>query len=149
MSVMLFSSNEVYKTMSRSYEGLKGLAMRYSHRAFSQEDDYQFYKALRRLYFANVSCYLCQYHDDTPLASAELQAIETFSEIEGYSAPVRPDHEELVNQFLDAWRSLKYNLCTNDCELYKASDSYDYMEELAHCYRRALIFALLHAGQHR
>ncbi len=149
MSVILFSSkSDVFESMARSYEGLKQFTRQYTYRTFTQEDDCQFYKALRRLYFANVACWLCQYHDNSPLPPSELQEIETFSEIEGYTAPLYPLHGELIRKFLEAWGSLKYNLYTNDGELYKPVDSYEYMEGLARSYGRALAESL-HTSEER
>ncbi len=149
MSVILFNTKgDVFLEMAQSYEGLKKFTAQYTWRRFTDEEDYQFYKALRRLYFANVACYLCQYHDESPLAPSELQAIETFSEIEGYSAPLYPVDGELVKQFLDAWGSLKYNLVTNDGEIYKAEESYEYMEGLSRSYGLALAESL-HTSEER
>ncbi len=143
MSVILFSSSDdIYSTLSRSYEGLKDFTTQYTYRTFSQDDDYRFYKALRRLYFANVACFLCQYHDDSPLPPAELQGIETFTNFQLGQRDIHMSNQKLVKEFFDAWGSLKYNLCTNDGELYKAIDSYEYMEGLAASYARALARAL-------
>ena len=124
MSVILFSKNEVYKTMTNSFEDLKHL-LRYR-----SWDDGRFYTALRRLYFANVATFLCQYHDNSPLHTDELSSIDTFTDFAGKRTFTRPMQESALD-LLAAWNSLKYNLVTNDGEHYKAQDSYEFMEMLA------------------
>ena len=66
MSVIQFSKDQVFQELADSFEELKDLLF---HRNWKDE---RFYKALRRLYFANVATYLCQYHDDSPLSVSEL-----------------------------------------------------------------------------
>jgi hypothetical protein len=140
MSVILFSSkNDVFTTMAQSYENLKFFTRMRVGRTFSQDDDYRFYKALRRLYFANVACWLCQYHDDTPLPPHELTQIETFANFEQCRHCPAGSPGKLVQAFLAAWGSLTYNLSTNDGELYRAVDSYEYINDLAYCYARAYV----------
>src|SRR5947208_16967681 len=99
MSVILFSKHEVYQQLADAYEGLK-------HLRLSQGKDYDahFYKSLRRLYFANVATYLCQYHDDSPLEPNELCALDPFQELQGKADIQATDVEEL-SRFLEAWRS--------------------------------------------
>src|SRR5215208_2884737 len=77
MSVILFQSTEVYQEMADAFEEIKYLL---KYRSWGDE---RFYKALRRLYFANVATYLCQYHDDSPLSQEELTAIESFQKLDG------------------------------------------------------------------
>ena len=126
MSVILFDPREVYLDMADAYEGLK-------HRLHTSEDaDARFYTALRRIYFANVATFLCQYHDDTPLSPEELAAISPFQQLAGdvqtgaCSTPM-----ELAQHFHSAWSALTYNLATNDGEMYQACDSFAYLEGLA------------------
>jgi hypothetical protein len=83
MSVILFSPQEVYKDLADSYESLKGFMRLHAYMVFNEEADGKFYKALRRMYYANVACFLCQYHDDTPLGEDELKSISTFQELQG------------------------------------------------------------------
>ena len=126
MSVILFDPREVYLDMADAYEGLK-------HRLHTSEDaDARFYTALRRIYFANVATFLCQYHDDTPLRPDELAAISPFQHVAGAAqAGVRSSTAELAQHFCAAWSALKYNLVTNDGEMYQACDSFAYLEALA------------------
>jgi len=139
MSVILFSTNgEVYTTMAQSYEELKSFTTAKTFRTFSSDDDNTFYKALRQIYFANVACYLCQYHSDTPLSKDTLASIETFEAFKKPTGSSGKSPQSLVNDFVDAWGLLDYNLCTNDGELYKAVNSYNYIEALAQYYTRAL-----------
>ena len=129
MSVILFSSSNdsVFAEMARSYEHLKSFT-----------GAHNFYKALRRLYFANVACFLCQYHDESPLGQEELLSIETFTNMDCLkSGPILPPGEA-VNTFLEAWGSLNYNLCTNDGEFYKPLESHELITNLAQSYGRAL-----------
>src|SRR5690242_5285024 len=114
MSVILYSKEEVYQEMADAYEGLKYLL----HGCWSV-DDVKFYKSLRRLYFANVATYLCQYHDDTPLSEAELTSIDGFMFLEGKKDTTLTNLDK-VNSFLSAWTGLQYNLTTNDGECYEA-----------------------------
>lgn len=125
-SVILFDPSEVYLDMADAYEGLK-------QRLHTNEDaDARFYKALRRIYVANVATFLCQYHDDTPLAPEELAAISPFQHLAGAAqAGVRATAAELAQQFVSAWSALIDNLVTNDGELYQARDSFAYLEALA------------------
>ncbi len=124
MSVMLFSKNGVYQMMADAFEELKGLLQDHTWK------DERFYKALRRLYFANVATFLCQYHDDSPLSKDELTTIDPFQGLEGKPDPSRQQLDSL-HGFLSAWNSLKYNLVTNDGEKYLAKDSFDFIEQLA------------------
>src|SRR5437763_16223722 len=112
MSVILFSKTEVYQDLADAYERLKYL--RYNR---TQETYEQFYKALRRLYFANVATYLCQYHDNTSLLAAEAKSIDGFTELQGRCDSVTRKMD-LFHKFLCAWRALQYNLVTNDGEKY-------------------------------
>ncbi len=136
MSVILFSKAEVFQDLANAYERLKSRLI--FHNA---EEDYKFYKSLRRLYFANVATYLCQYHDDTPLNDNELQAIETFSEIQGKANPLLSEVEAL-HIFLSAWGSLRYNLVTNDGERYEAKEAYECITSLALTFSRSIIETL-------
>ena len=79
MSVILFARAGIFKRMADCYESLKPPMRAYHYARFTEEDDYQFYKSLRRLYFANVATFLCQYHDDTP----ENLDIDPFQSLEG------------------------------------------------------------------
>jgi hypothetical protein len=124
MSVILFSKDDVYQELADAYERLKFL--RYNR---TQEKDDQFYKSLRRLYFANVATFLCQYHDDTPLADNELTQIDSFMELEGKNR-FKSDLEAL-NAFLSAWGRLQYNLVTNDGEYYQAKEACKVIADLA------------------
>lgn len=124
--------------MARSYEGLKGYMRRHAYRSFADEDEV-FYKALRRLYYANVATYLCQYHDSTPLSDDELRSIDTFDRFVPAQCGMDVEPGKLIKEFLEAWGSLKYNLITNEGECYKAAESYEYIEGLAHHYARTLI----------
>src|SRR5437763_14439337 len=116
MSVILFSKTEVYQDLADAYERLKYL--RYNR---TQETYDQFYKALRRLYFANVATYLCQYHDETPLSQEALMHIDPFVSIEGNNR-FAGDLEALA-VFLSAWGRVQYNLMTNDGERYRATEA--------------------------
>jgi Ser/Thr protein kinase RdoA (MazF antagonist) len=124
MSVILFEKTEVYQELANSFEELKHL---FTSRSWGDE---QFYKALRRLYFANVATFLCQYHDNTPLSENELTALDPFQQLDGKRTLNRPIAESAY-RFLAAWSSLKYNLCTNDGEKYQARESYAFVESLA------------------
>ncbi len=126
MSVILFDTSEVYLDMADAYEGLK-------HRLQTSADaDARFYKALRRIYFANVATFLCQYHDDTPLRPEELATISPFQHLGGAAqASVRDTTAALAQHFLSAWSALTYNLVTNDGEMYRACDSFAHLEALA------------------
>jgi hypothetical protein len=97
-----------------------------------------FYRALRRLYFANVATYLCQYHDDSPLSQDELAAIDPFTKLQGKRTPNR-SLVESNNAFLSAWGGLKYNLVTNDGEQYLAKESFEFLEDLALSLSRAVL----------
>ena len=141
MSVMLFTSSGIYKTMAESYEGLKRFTTSHTCRIFTQDDDRRFYNALRRLYFANLVCHLCDCPDDIPFPSGVQEEIRMFSQAATYKSSGAVT-EVLVDNFLGAWTRLKEELHTNDGELYKAVDSYEYMEELAGCYGRALAESL-------
>jgi hypothetical protein len=135
MSVILFNSHStVYAELAQSYEGLK----QYISRSFTEDDDYHFYKALRRIHFANVGCFLCQYHDDSPLGDDELCAIDPFQDPLLRENPPAMTPRQLVEQFVEAWSHLKYNLVTNDGEEYQAMESYQILEDLAIEYQRCL-----------
>jgi len=138
MSVILFTKSEVFQTMADSYEGLKQY-MRGHYSTFTEEYDSQFYMALRRLYFANVACFLCQYHDDTPLGVDELSAIETFAEDMTGKPELGLTPLQQASKFLQAWGSLKYNLVTNAGEWFIAQKSFDFINDLAVRYSYALI----------
>jgi hypothetical protein len=125
VSVILFAKAEVYQQLADAYEGLKHLRL-----GVSQEQDTAFYKSLRRLYFANVAAYLCQYHDDTPLSASELTAIDPFCELQGIPKAERTPVEDL-HAFLAAWSSLQYNLVTNDGEHYEAKEACASLAQLA------------------
>ena len=131
MSVILFSKGEVYQEMADAYEGLKHLLFQ----PVDSERDERFYKSLRRLYFANVAAFLCQYHDDSPLAKEELGEIDPFQELQGKRSAkgllLQADYAQLLEQFLEAWSSLQYNLTTNDGEEYRALQGYECIEEIA------------------
>jgi hypothetical protein len=109
--------------MASAYMALK------HHLLDTEDDTNRFYKALRRMYFANVATYLCQYHDDSRLSEKELLSIDTCQEI---SAEVKESGiMENVRAYLRAWGSLKYNTITNDGEQYIARESYEYLQGLA------------------
>jgi len=133
MSVILFTKSEVFQEMADEYEGLKHL-----QRVYGNIDDEKFYKSLRRLYFANVATFLCQYHDDSPISSEELQGIETFQDIEGEKSIVG-DNVKRLNRFLDAWNSLQYNLITNDGEKYVAKESEEYIKSLIDLWTKGVL----------
>ena len=134
MSVILFTKAGVYQELADCYEGLKEGMRVYFHRPFTPEDDYQFYKSLRRLYFANVATFLCQYHDETP----ENTEVDTFIDLKGKRDPY-VSFEQLVNTFVANWKSLKYNLVTNDGEQYRPVQAYEWIDRLAVHYMEALI----------
>jgi len=137
MSVILFSHQD-FQEMADAYEGLKHL-LPYSN---LKEEDYTFYKSLRRLHFANVATYLCQYHDDSPLSEEELKHIDPFIGLEGHNNPILSNQVKMKN-FLDAWGGLKYNLITNDGEHYEAKEAYAYMNSLAARLSREVIARLV------
>ena len=83
MSVILFAKEQVYRKLADAYEGLHGLLHA------SREDDERFYKSLRRLYFANVATFLCQYHNEPGLPQEELIGIDTFSALQGKADPMK------------------------------------------------------------
>ncbi|SRR6266496_1053973 len=143
MSVILFSKDDLYQDLANAYERLK-------HHLITQNDDedYKFYNSLRRLYFANVATYLCQYHDDTPLPAGDLQAIETFSQIQGKANP-RLSEVEALHIFLHAWGSLQYNLVTNDGERYEATEACEFIASLASIFSRRVIETLALAEQRK
>jgi hypothetical protein len=126
MSVILFDPSEVYEEMADAYAGLK-------YRLHADADaEARFSKALRRIYYANVATFLCQYHDDTPLSDDELQAISTFQTLTPNPAVGRDCTDvELAHHFLAAWSLLNYNLMTNDGECYQARDSIAFLDALA------------------
>src|SRR5256885_1471752 len=115
MSVILFSKGEVFQELADAYEGLKPLLRPI---ASQEEEDEEFYLALRRLYFANVATYLCQYHDETPLSAEELQGIDPFVGLQGHTKPLTTKLVMLYT-FLSAWGLVKYNLTTNAGETYE------------------------------
>ena len=128
MSVILFSKNEVYRIMANSYETLAGVYNRHFFISDPLVKRDNFYRALRRIYFANVACFLCQYHDDTPEKNLD-SFIDSFQELEGKLESI--SLAEAVNNFLQAWSSLNYNLVTNDGEKFIAKDSYELLNEYA------------------
>src|SRR5690349_16202519 len=108
MSVILFSRNTVFKEMADSYEGLKPyLRLRYF--TIDADYNYNFYKSLRRLYFANVATFLCQYHDDTPEDLSKLN-IDPFADFPKGKPDMSKDVLAHANAFLQARSSLQYNL---------------------------------------
>lgn len=137
MSVILFSTDEVYKQMADAYEGLKHFQ---GPTRLCKDDDERFYKSLRRLYFANVASYLCQYHDDTQLSKEELAAVDPFQELTGTDLG-KDDIEDLC-EFLCSWGELKYNLVTNDGEAYRPVDAYVYIEWLVFFFSREVAKSL-------
>jgi hypothetical protein len=136
MSVILFSKSEVYQELANAYEGLKHLL-----RPYGEIEDAKFYKSLRRLYYANVATYLCQYHDDTPLLESELKSIDTFQEISGVVDTYSLDEVRLY-RFVSAWNSLQYNLTTNDGEVYQAKESSEYLTSLVDQWTRRVLESL-------
>jgi hypothetical protein len=122
MSVILFSVHDVYADMATAYEGLKHPLHE------TANDEQRFYKALRRMYYANVAAYLCQYHGDKPLSEQELTSIDTVQHIAARKAPLSVT--ECARMYLHAWGALKYNTVTNDGEVYRAEDSYALLESL-------------------
>ncbi len=132
MSVILFSKQEVYQDLADAYERLK-----YLRKTLTQEKDGQFYKSLRRLYFANVAAYLCQYHDDSPLSKAELTHIDPFMALNGknrFQSDLAAFHA-----FLTAWGRLQYNLITNDGEHYQAKEAFSVLTDLAEFFSREVV----------
>lgn len=140
MSVILFNKGEVFQRLADAYEGLKQVI------EASEEDDKSFYKSLRRLHFANVATYLCQYHDDTLLSDAELAGIDPFISLQGEADPLQSDLEKL-NQFIGEWSHLQYNLVTNDGEEYQATTAYEFMNGLAMRLSRAVVSGVVGAEQ--
>jgi len=132
VSVILFTKEEVYQDLADAYERLKYL--RYDR---SQEKDGQFYKSLRRLYFANVATYFCQYHDDTPLSENELTHIDSFKELQGEDRFT--SDLEALDAFLSAWGRLQYNLVTNDGERYQAKEAFTVIAGLAELFSREVV----------
>ena len=124
MSVILFAKVEVYQSLADAYEGLKRLVQS------SDDEDTQFYKSLRRLYFANVATYLCQYHDEPGLTNKDLPPIDPFLNLQGKADPMKSTLEK-GNEFLHNWGRLAYNLVTNDGEAYHPRQAYRYINELA------------------
>jgi Ser/Thr protein kinase RdoA (MazF antagonist) len=124
MSVILFAKEAVYQDLADAFEDLKHVVL------YRSGDDECFYQALRRLYFANVAAFLCQYHDDSPLRAGELSSIDPFIELTGKQHPERSLGDS-AHAFLAAWDSLRYNLTTNDGEAYKAAQSYAFLDNLA------------------
>ncbi len=125
MSVKLYSRTHDFQKLADAYESIKPYLG-----PFWSGTDEQFYKALRRLYFANVATYLCQYHDSSPLSADELLGIDPFQELEGRLSLSRTPME-CAHTFLSQWRGLQYNLTTNDGEIYVAKESYEFMDTLA------------------
>lgn len=132
MSVILFFKDGVYQDLADAYERLKRL--RYDR---SEEKDQEFYRSLRRLYFANVATYLCQYHDDSPLTEHELTSIDPFMELSGKDRFA--SDLEALDAYLSAWGSLQYNLVTNDGEHYRAQEAYALLADLAEYFCREVI----------
>lgn len=136
MSVILFAKEEVYQQMADAYEGLKEILS-----TCCSIDDDKFYKSLRRLYFANVATFLCQYHDDTRLPDSELLSIDGFTTLLG-KKNVNTTNVEKINTFLSAWGSLKYNLVTNDGEKYIAQEGYEYIENVVFILSREVLLGV-------
>ena len=137
MSVILFHSSEVYTELAKAYESLK------PYRLYEVEvKSDAFYGALRRLYFANVAAFLCNYHDETELDQETLASIETFSDFGPVQGDSDKDLHELVYDFCSAWGSLEYNLYTNGGELYKPQESYELLSKMANSYMKASIRCL-------
>jgi hypothetical protein len=133
MSVILFNKNEIYQDMADAYESLKEFMRAMGYRSFSQDDDTKFSKALRRLYFANVASFLCQYHDDTPEKGDISQLIDPFVDVQGHSLP-ELSPAELIWSFTKDLQSLEYNLCTNDGGVFVEQASLEYIKDLAFSY---------------
>ena len=132
MSVILFNKNEVYQDLANAYEGLKDL-----QRIYHEIDDQRFYNSLRRMYFANVATYLCQYHDESKLSEKELLSIDSFAEITGVENS-KKTYVQHMHDFLKAWGSLQYNCYTNDGEQYIAKNGQEYIESLIDIWIREL-----------
>lgn len=124
MSVILFEKCEVYQELADGYEGLKSCL------ESSEESDIKFYKSLRRLYFANVATYLCQYHDEVGLTNKDLPFIDPFMSLQGKADPMKSTLAK-AHDFLSSWGSLRYNLVTNDGEEYHPIEAYGYINEVA------------------
>lgn len=117
--------------MADSYETLESVYNRHFYGSAQAEEKKQaFYKALRRMYFANVATFLCQYHDGSPETGLDT-LIDPFQELEGKNHYDYMPIEEAVNQFLQAWSALKYNLITNDGEMFVAKESYELLNNYA------------------
>jgi len=127
MSVILYSRENVFKEMADSFEALKP-ALRQAQFTVTEDYDDTFYKALRRLHFANVATFLCQYHDDTPESKLAIDPFADFPQ-------GNPDRTKSVlahaNTFLTAWSSLQYNLITNDGERFIAKEAHEFIEGYA------------------
>ena len=123
MSVMLLNITGVYQDMATAYAGLKQALHQ------TADDEQRFYRALRRMYYANVAAFLCQYHDDTPLSEDKLTSIDTVQHIPSEDPSIRV--QDCAQLYLEAWWSLKYNTVTNDGEVYKAEDSYALLQALS------------------
>jgi hypothetical protein len=134
MSVILFDKADVFQEMANAYEGLKPHMQLSAYISFTAADDKEFYGALRRLYFANVATFMCQYHDETP----EHPAIDPFTDLQG-KADIDATFEHKIYMFISGWRSLKYNLVTNGGEEFRPVQSYKYIERLAARYMEALV----------
>jgi hypothetical protein len=139
MSVILFSRSEVYKEMADSYEGLKACLTRAGY-SCSENYDYQFYNSLRRLYFANVATFLCQYHAHTPEDIKNI-SIDTFAD---FPKGTPNDHSTILERadvFLQAWSSLQYNLITNDGEQFIPKQAQEFIQNYAERLARCVIEA--------
>src|SRR5205807_1458607 len=103
MSVILFSKDEVYTEMANAYESLKHLLFYDGKR---DERDIEFYTSLRRLYFANVAAWLCNYHDDeSPLSAQELGCIDTFDLLDAGRHQFPNNHFLHLHKLVRAWGS--------------------------------------------
>lgn len=135
MSVILFEPSEVYLDLAISYEKLKDFC-RFHDKTFTEDEDNQFYKSLRRMYFANVACYLCQYHCNN---SINTEGISTFKidlkKLAKEDKEVQ-NPEDYISDFLDAFGALEYNLCTNDGENYIAEQAFSLLKGLKDFYTR-------------
>jgi hypothetical protein len=125
MSVILFGKDEVYQDMADAYEGLKHFLLA----PYQDEQDTEFYTALRRLYFANVASWLCTYHDDTPLSVKELEGIDTF-DLDCGKKRCDANYIADLHKFTQAWSRLNYNLVTNGGEAYRPVKSWELVQSL-------------------
>lgn len=136
MSVILFSKKEVYQKMADSYETMSSIYNRHFYISDPESHKQNFYRSLRRMYFANVATFLCQYHDETP--ETDLSFIDPFTELEGKNHYDYMTIEEGVDQFLQAWSSLEYNTTTNDGEQYIAKEGHEFLKNYGYNLGRLL-----------